>query len=191
MTRILAFAFPALLLVPSSAPAQTFYYSRGSAASNPATLVRSDYEGYLRREPGPAASTWIQARRTGSTPQAVLSGILSSDEYYAAAGGTQPAYVRQLYVDVIGRDPLPAEINYWAGRLDYESRENVTHQMLRQHPQNTSVLSVPPAPYDPGYFPDPASPTFRDPSGPYFHSPYFYNYEQAPAIRNFELRSQG
>jgi hypothetical protein len=40
-------------------------------------------------------------------------------------------------------------------------------------------------------FPDPADPTFRDPGGPFFHSPYFFNYEKAPAIRNFELRSQG
>jgi hypothetical protein len=191
MKRILAFAIPALLVLPSLAPAQTYTYSRGSAASNPATLVRSDYEGYLRREPAPAASSWIQSRRNGATPQSVLSDVLASDEYYAAAGGTRPAYVRQLYFDLIGREPLPAEINYWAGRLDHEPRWNITHQMVRHHPQNNSVLVTPPAPYDPGYLPDPASPTFRDPSGPYFHSPYFYNYERAPAIRNFELRSQG
>ncbi len=189
MKRILAVAFPAVLLLPSLAPAQT-YYNHADPPGSPGRLMRSENKGYLRRE-STAVPTWIQSERAGRTPQGILADTLSSDAYYSAAGGTPTAYVHQLYLDVIGRDPLPAEMNYWLGRLEHDSRWNVTHQMVRNHPQNVSVLSPPPPPYDPGYFPDPASPTFRDPGGPYFHSPYFFNYEKAPAIRNFELRSQG
>jgi hypothetical protein len=118
--------------------------------------------------------------------------MLSSDEYVTKAGGTLNAYVRQLYHDLIGCEPLPPEITYWAGRLRYETRKDVVMRLLRFHPENVfGMRPVPPPSYDPGYFPDPASPTFRDPSGPYFHSPYLYNYENSRAIRAFPLGAQG
>lgn len=191
MKRVLAFAIPILLAVPSLAPAQMNNFARGSSEQNAGTLLRSNNVGRLQREPSPTAGASAQAMYRGHTPQYVLSDILSSDEYYAAAGGTMPTYIRQLYMDVIGREPLPAEMNYWAGRLEQDTRRDVTSQMLRHHPQYTNVLYKPPPPYDPGYFPDPASPTFRDPGGPYFHSPYFYNYEKARSIHAFPLTAQG
>ncbi len=93
---------------------------------------------------------------------------------------------------MIGRDPLPAEINYWVGRLQYETPKEIAYVMVRRYPQAESVLKAPaPTTYDPGYFPDPASPTFRDPGGPYFHSPYFYNYERSRSISAFPLSDQG
>lgn len=191
MKRIFAIAIAASLSVPAMAPAQSPYYRRSPTAGNAGTLVRTDYERYLHREPGPDASTWIQDLRTGSMPNDVLAGILSSDEYYAKAGGTRPDYVRRLYVDVLGREPLPAEINYWVGRLHYESPGRIAHIMLRHHPRSGAVLKAPPPTYDPGFFPDPNSPTFRDPGGPYFHSPYFFNYEKSRGIRAFMLNAQG
>jgi hypothetical protein len=156
MKRILALTFPAVLLLPSLASAQT-YYSRSAAPGSRGTLTRSDQPGYLNREPS-STSTWIQAERAGRTPEGILADTLSSDSYYDAAGGTPPAYVHQLYLDVIGREPLPAEVNYWVGRLQHDSRWNVTHQMVRHHPGNVSILSAPPPPYDPGYFPERSRP---------------------------------
>lgn len=191
MKRLLTLAAAALLSAPAFAPAQSYYYRRPPTAGNAGTLVRSDYERYLHREPGPGAGTWIQDMRTGSTPNDVLARILASDEYFKNAGGTRPAYVRQLYADVIGREPLPAEVNYWVGRLQYESPRTITSVLLRRYPRSGAVLKAPPPTYDPGYFPDPASPTFRDPGGPYFHSPYFYNYEKSRGIRAFMLSAQG
>ncbi|MGH7170347.1 MAG: DUF4214 domain-containing protein [Gemmataceae bacterium] len=190
MARTFVLALPTLLLTVSLAPAQSTTY-RPSPAGNPQTLVRSWTEGYLRREPTPAARTWIQSLRTGHSPADVQSGILASDEYFTGAGGTKPAYVRQLYADVIGRAPMPAEINYWLGRLRYDTRKDVVAQMLRYHPRNVSGMRPAPPNYNPDYFPDPVSPAFRDPSGPYFHSPYFYNYEKSRAIRAFYLGAQG
>jgi hypothetical protein len=190
MSRILALASAALLFVPGLASAQKYFY-RSTPTGDAGTLVRTGYERYLHREPGAGGATWIQALRTGQTREDFLASLLSSDEYLANAGGTRPAYVRQLYRDVIGRDPLPAEINYWAGRLQYETPKDIAYVMLRRYPRAESVLKAPPPTYDPGYFPDPASPTFRDPSGPYFHSPYFFNYEKSRGIRAFMLSSQG
>jgi hypothetical protein len=183
MTRTLVLAVPTLLLAVSLAPAQT-YSDRGTMPSDSQMLQK----GYLRREATPDTGAWIQSDRS---PEDAQFRTLTSAEYYTRAGGTNPSYVRQLYADVIGREPLPAEINYWVGRLSYQPREDVVHQMMRFHPRNVSIRRVLPANYDPGYFPDPASPTFCDPSGPYFHSPYFYNYEKSRSIRAFSLAAQG
>lgn len=190
MTRTLTLALGTLLLSASLAQAQSYYHP-ADAPGDPAVLVRSWYERYLRREPDSGAGGWMQSLRTGHSPEDVLSTILSSQEYFTAAGKSNPGYVRQLYLDLVGQAPLPAEINYWTGRLRYESRKDVAYQMLIRHPQNWSGTKAPPTSYDPGYYPDPASPTFRDPSGPYFHSPYFYNYEYRRPIRAFMLDSRG
>lgn len=189
MTRKLAFAFPALLLTSSLASAQSDPYSLARPGDS-TTMARSMTRAYLRREPV-AASPWIQSLDSGRAPREVQADLLASDEYFQGAGGTRPAYVRQLYIDLVGREPLPPEITYWMGRLTYEPRRDVVTQLLRFHPQNVSgLIRVAPS-YDPGYFPDPASPTFRDPGGPYFHSPYLYNYENSRSIHAFMLDSQG
>lgn len=191
MKRILVFAVPVLLAVPSLAPAQ-MNYARGSSEKNAGTLVRSDISrGSLQRESPSEATISREAMYRGHTPQYILADTLSSDEYFAAAGGSTPTYIRQLYIDVVGRVPLPAEYNYWAGRLEHDTRKDVTYQMLRHHPQKASILANPPPPYSPGYFPDPTSPTFRDPGGPFFHSPYYYNYEKSRAIYAFPTHSRG
>lgn len=187
MKRLATLAFPALLVLPSLALAQ---YG-GPAANGAGRLERSDYNDYLRRDPVPTSTQRMHPDFLGHTPQYNLATVLSSDQYYRAAGANRASYIRRLYADVIGREPLPAEMNYWAGRLDYESRRDVTYQMLRHHPRESFLNSSPPPPYDPGYFPDPASPTFADPGGPYFHSPYYYNYERSRPINNFMTRSQG
>jgi hypothetical protein len=190
MKRLLALALPTLLLGTSFAQAQS-YYHRTDAPGDPQTLVRSWYERYLRREPDAGAGSWVQSLRTGHSPEDVLATILSSAEYFTTAGRSNPGFVRQLYLDVLGREPSPAEINYWGGRLRYESRKEVAYQMLIRHPQNWSGMKAPPPTYDPGFYPDPTSPTFRDPGGPYFHSPYFYNYEYRRPIRAFPLDARG
>lgn len=190
MIRTLVLALGTLFLASGLTSAQT-YSDRDATPSEPRTRVRSWIKGYLHRQPTPSARTWIQSLRTGHSPRDVQSSILASDEYYRDAGGTNASYVRRLYADVIGRAPLPAEINYWVGRLRYEDRKDVAHQMLRFHPRKVSRIRTAPFNSDAGYFPDPASPTFCDPSGSYFHSPYFYNYEKSRSLRAFGLNEQG
>jgi hypothetical protein len=190
MRLTLTLALLTIALSASLAPAQSYYHP-SEAPGDPQTLVRSWYDRYLHRAADAGADAWIKALRTGHSPEDVVSTILSSQEYYAAAGGSGPGYIRQLYLDLIGHAPSPAEINYWMGRLRYSSRRDLAYQLLIRHPQNWSGLQAPPPSYDPGYYPDPASPTFRDPSGPYFHSSHFYNYEFRRPLRAFSLGSQG
>lgn len=190
MIRILILGPVALLMSVSLAQAQSYYHP-ADAPSNPQTLVNSWYERYLRRTPDAGAGAWVRSLRTGHSPEDVLATILSSPEYFAAAGNTNGGYVRQLYLDLLGHAPMPAEINYWAGRLRFESRKDIALTLLLRHPQNWSGTKAPPPNYDPGYYPDPDSSAFPDPSGPYFHSPYFYNYEYSRPLRAFPLDSQG
>ena len=86
----------------------------------------------------------------------------------------------QLYRDVIGREPLPVEISYWEGRLQHKSRQR--HGLPTGSPLSAQCDGPRPAAsfMIPGFLPDPASPTFRDPSGPFFHSEYYFNYERGP-----------
>ncbi|MHB1425728.1 MAG: DUF4214 domain-containing protein [Gemmataceae bacterium] len=197
MKLIFAPALAALFFLPNLAPAQTDAYHgtppnyRGTLPANSARLVRTQPEGYIRTEPAAPGTTRIPDYRTGQPSPTVMADILSSDAYYTAAGGTSPGYVVQVYRDVIGREPLPVEINYWMGRLRSESRRDLAYQLLSRYPKNVSVLRAPAPVYDPGYLPDPASPTFRDPSGPFFHDSYYFNYEKSRSIRAFGLNEQG
>ena len=190
MRRAFAFTLGLLLCSSSLAQAQSYYY-RSTAPGDPQTLVRSWYERYLRREPDSGAAAWVQALRQGHSAEDVLASILSSQEYYAAAGRTPQGYVRRLYMDLVGRAPSLTEDSYFASRMRFEGRKEVAYRMLLRHPQNFAGTRQPRLDYDPGYYPDPASPTFRDPAGPYFHSPYEYNYEYRRPIRAFPLDTQG
>lgn len=190
MTRNLLLALPAFLATVSLAPAQSYNYPIDRPADS-GSLARSWSQGYLRRETTPDTGAWIQSLNSGKAPREVQADMLSGGEYFQLAGGTQPLYVRQLYRDLIGREPLAPEVTYWVGRLGYQSRREVVSQLIRHHPRNYSGMRPVAPSYDPGYFPDPASPTFRDPGGPYFHSPYLFNYEKSRAISAFSLASQG
>lgn len=190
MLRTSFFALSALILATSGTQAQS-YYPRTDTPGNPQTLVRSWYEHYLHREPDAGASAWVKSLSHNSSPEDVLASILSSQEYYALAGNSVPGFVRQLYLDILGREPSGSEITFWANRVRYESRKDVAYTLLSRHPQNWSGTAAPPPNYDPGYYPDPTSPTFRDPGGPYFRSFYFDNYEYRRPIRAFPLDSRG
>jgi hypothetical protein len=53
----------------------------------------------------------------GMKIQAMEGGFLASPEYYSHAGGSDAAWVRGLYADVLGRTGSPAEVSYWVTRV--------------------------------------------------------------------------
>lgn len=188
MIRTLAFAAAAVLLSSRLASAQS-YYPPATRADTASRSMRT----YRAPTPAPAPRTDLRSEPldNNSASLSTLADTLSSPDYVTAAGNTTVGYIRRLYLDVIGREPLPAEINYWAGRLSYESRRDVAYQLVNHHPRNRIETGIVPSYYNPDDFPDPAGPRFRDPSGPFFRSPYFYNYEKSRSIRAFSLGAQG
>jgi hypothetical protein len=110
----------------------------------PEELVRAWYQRYLNRDVDPAGyQTWVGALRTGSSPEMVLAGILSSDEYYNKGGGTPEGYVTVLCQDLTGRPPTPQERDYWARRVYYEPRQDIAYAMLTRYPQTWGNAPAP------------------------------------------------
>jgi hypothetical protein len=186
MARIILLAAPALLACAGFTQAQ--YYHPAAAPGDPQTLVSSWYRLYLGREADPATAGWVRSLRRGHSPEQVLSTILSSEEYYTRAGRTKPGFIRQLYIDLLGRAPLPAEIDYWMGRSRFESRKDIAYQILVRHPRDWSGLEKTPPPYAPGYYPEPDGTTPRDPRGTYFRGLYSYYYEYRRPVGVFPPR---
>jgi hypothetical protein len=121
-----------------------------------------------------------------------LEGVLSTTPASAEqTNDSNTAFVRRIYPDLIGRAPTSAEVNYWVGRLRFESRREMMYSLLTLFRREGSGTYSPPPSNGPGSFPDPAGFNFPDPSGPFFRSPYFGNFEYNPLIRSFPLGARG
>jgi hypothetical protein len=82
-------------------------------------LIAGAYEAYLGRGPEPAGlAFWLRNMAAGMTIEQLDAGFISSDEYWAGAGGTSADWVRALYVDVLGREAADSEVAFWLGQLN-------------------------------------------------------------------------
>src|SRR5206468_3275039 len=73
-------------------------------------LVHDWFVKYLGHAPSPADyGRWLPAL-AGATQERVLSQILGSPEYYARAGGTDAAFVNQLFMDLDQHAAAPQTI---------------------------------------------------------------------------------
>ena len=89
-----------------------------SSAEYRSRLIRGSYETYLGRTPDPSGlKFWLSMMSQGLTIQKMEAGFLASTEYYGKAGGTNAAWVTQLYRHVLGRDPGASEVAHWVGVL--------------------------------------------------------------------------
>jgi hypothetical protein len=105
-------------------------------------LVTGSYAEFLGRAPDPVGlGGWVSAMEQGLTIQAMEGGFLASPEYYAAAGGTPAGWVRQLYQDILGRQPSTDEVSYWTSRLAAgTSRAVVARGFLLSTERLTTVI---------------------------------------------------
>ncbi len=77
-------------------------------------LITGSYATYLGRTPDAGGlKFWLAQMRAGMTIQTMEAGFLASAEYYRKAGGTDAAWVTQLYRHVLGRDPGSSEVASW------------------------------------------------------------------------------
>ena len=81
-------------------------------------LVESYYRSTLGRA-GDAGGTahWISVIRGGRTPASVAADFYGSAEYHRLAGGTDEAWIADLYDELLLRTPEPGGVQYWVGQL--------------------------------------------------------------------------
>jgi len=98
-----------------------------------AILVSPEYgvafkEATFRRllgRPADGAADWGELLKNGAPPEQLYSAVLGSDEYYRRVGGSDLDWLAAIYRELLGRDPVPAEVDYQlatlargAGRVD-------------------------------------------------------------------------
>jgi len=103
------------------------------------------YADLLKRAPDPTGLVfWTDFLRTGSV-NTLRFQHLASDEYFEKTGGTNEAYVEQLYFDLLGRsidtegfeffvDLLDTGTpRWWVSRTIYESPESLGNRVTAYH----------------------------------------------------------
>ncbi len=88
--------------------------------------IEALYQQHLGRSADAAGlAHWLGLLGRGGSMADVQLAILSSSEFYSRAGGTDQAFVAQLYVELLGRVGAQAELDYWLGVLASGSRGQV------------------------------------------------------------------
>jgi hypothetical protein len=83
-----------------------------SSAEYKNKLVEGWYLQYLRREPTSTELMFgTQMLVNGATDKQERAMIIGTDEYFQNAGGDNQAFLYDLYADLLGRAPTPAETN--------------------------------------------------------------------------------
>jgi hypothetical protein len=72
------------------------------------------YRHYLRRSPDQAgAQFWESFVQAGGTWEQVGALLTGSQEYFILQGGTNDAFIKELYVDLMNRIPSGREVLNW------------------------------------------------------------------------------
>jgi hypothetical protein len=120
---------------------------------DPGSLVSNWYSTYLGRPPDPGIQHWVDELNEGAAPDAVLAGILGSDEFYEKVGSTPQGFITALYNDFVGRPPNPGELNFWVSQMYTEDRTTVADSILTQNPGvwvGSGAVTPPPTVINPG-----------------------------------------
>lgn len=83
-------------------------------------IIAQMYQDYLFRQVDASGLAFWRDnvwKRDGG-PDNVISGIISSAEFYASAGGTNSGWVTELYQRLLGRAPDQGGLNHWVGELN-------------------------------------------------------------------------
>jgi hypothetical protein len=108
--------------------------ARGIASSIEAQdcLVNAWYVTYLGRQAqGGEEQYWVNQLAQGQTQEQVLSGILSSDEFFnrtqtmVASGTAEERYVQGLYQVLLNRSGTAADVAYWVNQLSQLGQQGV------------------------------------------------------------------
>ena len=87
--------------------------------------VASYYQSFLHRAPDPTSMTWVNLLTAGVSEQRIIGAFLASPEYQDAHRDST-LFVRDLYIDVLGREAEEWEVASWQSELDSgRSRDSV------------------------------------------------------------------
>jgi len=93
---------------------------RGFAGSDQwiQALVDDYYRSTLGRPADDAGRAhWIRVLRSGVSPATVAADFYASREYHARVGGTDEAWIADLYRELLQRDADQGGASYWVGQL--------------------------------------------------------------------------
>jgi hypothetical protein len=154
MKRLILLAGAAVLAFAPAAPAQEPYLRD---PGNAAALVDGWYQRFLGRtaRTDRGSRMWVDQLVGGSSPEAVLAGILSSDEYYNRAQSRPEQFIRNLFRDVLQRQPNQREYDFWVRRAyaqdteDMKTRQDIAYDFLSRNPGSWRTATAPePEPRD-------------------------------------------
>jgi hypothetical protein len=165
MRRVIVLSALILCVVPPASaqyPPSQGQYVPYQGFDDPQELVEHWYQTFLRRNPARDRSTyaWAEQLRRGVSPNAVLAGIISSDEYYAKGGSNPEGFIRNLFADILVRPPKEGELRYWMRRAltqditDPQTRQNIAYEILTSNPGSASGSYGAPPPPREGYDPE-------------------------------------
>lgn len=93
-------------------------------------MVEDMYQRAFGRSPAAAGLEYWRSRLSTATSGRGVDTIgtlfFSSAEFYRRAGGTNEAYVRALYQEVLGRPAAQAGLSHWVDRLESRSSSRTT-----------------------------------------------------------------
>jgi hypothetical protein len=97
-------------------------------------VVQRLYQDTLGRAGDPGGVRyWTNQLRSGRrTVAQVAAEFYASSEYYRTLGGnTDPSWVSDLYVKLLGRSPDPGGLSYWVGQTRSRGRVSVAFRMFQ------------------------------------------------------------
>ncbi len=102
--------------------------------------VASYYESFLHRAADPSSVYWVDLLMNGASEQQVVEGFLASPEYQAEHADPS-LYVRDLYLDVLGRQGSDQEVALGVGALAAgTSRTSLAASFVQSTEANDQVV---------------------------------------------------
>jgi hypothetical protein len=81
-------------------------------------FITGAYNKYLGRGPDAnGLAYWVSLMQNGLSDEHLESGFIGSVEYIANHGGAGAGWVQGMYVNLLGRTPAAAEVQYWLNQL--------------------------------------------------------------------------
>lgn len=81
--------------------------------------IQQAYQDYLGRSAdAPGLNAWLAQMRNGLTDEQLEAAFIGSPEFYSHSGGTNRAWVDEMYFDLLGRAPDAAGETFWVNVLE-------------------------------------------------------------------------